>query len=37
MTEGNQAAADERRARSVSVGDLVSLARGIDPLAAENV
>jgi diacylglycerol kinase family enzyme len=31
VPEGNLSAAEQRRARDVSVGDLVALARGIDP------
>ncbi len=34
VPEGNLTAAERRRARDVSVGDLVKLARGIDPLDA---
>jgi diacylglycerol kinase family enzyme len=33
VTEDNVLAAEKRRARDVSLGDLVALARGIDPLA----
>ena len=34
VPEGNLTAAERRRARDISVGDLVAIARGIDPLAA---
>jgi diacylglycerol kinase family enzyme len=34
VPEGNLTAAERRRARDVSVGDLVAIARGVDPLAA---
>jgi diacylglycerol kinase family enzyme len=37
VTEDNLLAAERRRARDVSVGDLVALARGIDPLAEPDV
>jgi diacylglycerol kinase family enzyme len=33
VTEGNLSAADRRRARNISVGDLVAIARGVDPIA----
>jgi diacylglycerol kinase family enzyme len=33
VPEGNLTAAERRRARNVSVGDLVAIARGVDPLA----
>ena len=33
VPEGNLTAAERRRARDISVGDLVAIARGIDPLA----
>src|ERR1700722_12077318 len=33
VPEGNLSAAERRRARDISVGDLVAIARGIDPLA----
>lgn len=36
VPEGNLTAAERRRARDVSAGDLVALARGIDPLAEES-
>ncbi len=36
VREGNVTAADRRRARDVSVGDLFALARGIDPLAVRD-
>jgi diacylglycerol kinase family enzyme len=36
VPEANLTAAERRRARDVSVGDLVALARGIDPLADES-
>ena len=32
VPEGNLTAAERRRARDISVGDLVAIARGIDPL-----
>jgi diacylglycerol kinase family enzyme len=32
VPEGNLSVAEQRRAREVSIGDLVSLARGVDPL-----
>jgi diacylglycerol kinase family enzyme len=35
VTEDNQQAADTRRARDVSVGAVLAMARGIDPLSAE--
>jgi diacylglycerol kinase family enzyme len=34
VPDGNLTAAERRRARDISVGDLVAIARGIDPLAA---
>jgi diacylglycerol kinase family enzyme len=34
VPDGNLSAAERRRARDISVGDLVAIARGIDPLAA---
>ena len=37
VPEGNLTAAERRRARDVSVGDLVKLARGIDPLHDDDV
>jgi diacylglycerol kinase family enzyme len=33
VSDGNLTAAERRRARDISVGDLVAIARGIDPLA----
>ncbi len=36
VTEGNLTAAERRRAREISPGDLVSIARGIDPLVASD-
>ena len=36
VPEGNLTAAERRRARDVSVGDLAKLARGIDPLDDED-
>jgi|HubBroStandDraft_6_1064221.scaffolds.fasta_scaffold32989_2 diacylglycerol kinase family enzyme len=33
VSEGNLTAAERRRARDISVGDLVAIARGVDPLA----
>ena len=34
VPEGNLTAAEQRRARDISVGDLLAIARGIDPLTA---
>ena len=34
VPEGNLTAAERRRSRNISIGDLVAIARGIDPLAA---
>ena len=34
VPEGNLTAAERRRARAVSAGDLVAIARGVDPLVA---
>ncbi len=34
VPEGNLTAAERRRARDISVGDLLTIARGVDPLAA---
>jgi diacylglycerol kinase family enzyme len=36
VREGNLTAADRRRARDVSIGDLFALARGVDPLTARH-
>lgn len=36
VPEGNLTAAERRRARDISVGDLLAIARGIDPLAAQD-
>ena len=33
VSEGNLTAAERRRARDISAGDLVAIARGVDPLA----
>ncbi len=34
VPDGNLTSAERRRARDISVGDLIAIARGIDPLAA---
>ena len=35
VTKESLTAAEERAARDVSVGDLIAIARGIDPLASQ--
>jgi len=36
VPEGNLTAAERRRARDISVSDLIAIARGIDPLAVSH-
>jgi diacylglycerol kinase family enzyme len=36
VPEGNLTAAERRRARDISVGDLVALARGVDPIVGQD-